>query len=340
MVVAVATGTVLWASSALAAGPVHTILDGRELTFDVAPVIKNGRTLVPVRGLLSAMGAQVTWDAGTQTVGVTLNTINMKLPVGSDTATVNGAPVHLDVPAEIIGNRTLIPLRFVSETLGARVAYDDASATITITTRGGSTASRGERSVTLEVTDGPLNVRSGAGTNYAILAQLDTGAQVQASLLQDGWWRIKLDNGTVGWVSGQFVAVATGAASATPSATTAQIVKIAMGELGAAYVYGGASPSGFDCSGFTSWVFRQAGLRLSRTADEQASLGRPVSRENLQPGDLLFWNTDGSGISHVGIYIGGGKFIHAESESTGVIITPVDKAWWSARYAGARRITP
>ena len=91
------------------------------------------------------------------------------------------------------------------------------------------------------------------------------------------------------------------------------VVDAADGQLGVPYVYGGTTPAGFDCSGFTRWVFAEAlGMELPRTAAEQSALGEAVSLDDLLPGDLLFWGS-GSGVYHVGIYAGDGEYIHAST---------------------------
>ncbi|NPV26017.1 MAG: C40 family peptidase [Firmicutes bacterium] len=120
---------------------------------------------------------------------------------------------------------------------------------------------------------------------------------------------------------------------------TAQgIVSSARNFLGTSYKYGGESPGGFDCSGFTRYVFSLHGLNLPRTAGEQASVGSRISRESLQPGDLVFFTIDGkSQIGHVGIYLGENLFIHA-SRYQGITITSMDDSWYVDKYVGARRI--
>lgn len=110
------------------------ILDGKQLSFDVPPTIENGRTLVPLRAIFEALGAEVQWDGATQTVTATKGGTTIKLTVGGQ-AYKNGQPVTLDVPAKIINGRTLVPLRFVSEALGASVKWDGSTQTITITSQ-------------------------------------------------------------------------------------------------------------------------------------------------------------------------------------------------------------
>jgi len=116
-----------------------------------------------------------------------------------------------------------------------------------------------------------------------------------------------------------------------------RIVSMAMQYMGVPYVYGGASPSGFDCSGFVQYVYAQAGIGLPRTADVQFEVGTPVSKDELQPGDLVFFAGDYVNISHVGIYLQDGEFIHA-STSYGIAIDSLNRDYRVEHYVGARRI--
>jgi len=110
--------------------------------------------------------------------------------------------------------------------------------------------------------------------------------------------------------------------------------------LGTRYKYGGESPSGFDCSGLVQYVANEAlGLKLPRTAADQAKLGTQVARAELQRGDLVFFNTMGRRYSHVGIYLGGGEFVHAPSSGGKVRVEKLATRYWNTRYNGARRIS-
>ena len=124
------------------------------------------------------------------------------------------------------------------------------------------------------------------------------------------------------------------------SGTGSEIVAFAKQYLGYKYVSGGTSPStGFDCSGFTTYVFKHFGISLSRTSTAQASNGYAVSKSDLQPGDILiFRNSSNTAVGHVGIYVGGDSFIHAANPSKGVIMGELSSSYYSARYVGARRV--
>jgi peptidoglycan endopeptidase LytE len=116
------------------------------------------------------------------------------------------------------------------------------------------------------------------------------------------------------------------------------VVSIAMGQLGAPYVFGGTTPAGFDCSGFVMWAYRRAGTPIPRDMWGQLRSGPRIARGDLQVGDVVFFqNTYMPGLSHNGIYIGGGRFVHAASERTGVITTRLDDPYWAPRYVGATR---
>jgi cell wall-associated NlpC family hydrolase len=116
------------------------------------------------------------------------------------------------------------------------------------------------------------------------------------------------------------------------------VVNIAMKYVGYRYVRGGTTPRGFDCSGFAYYVYNQAGIRLSRDMRAQLNSGARIGAADLQPGDLVFWqNTYKRGLSHVGIYIGNGKFVHAANERAGVLVSSMNTAYWASRYVGASR---
>ena len=121
--------------------------------------------------------------------------------------------------------------------------------------------------------------------------------------------------------------------SAPPPATHSSVVSVALQYLGVPYVWGGASPSGFDCSGLTMYAYAKVGVSLPHNAAMQYGMGTPVSRSQLAPGDLVFF----SGLSHVGMYIGSGRFVHAPHTGDVVKISSLSEYWYSTTYVGARR---
>ncbi|MFP5221841.1 MAG: C40 family peptidase [Acidobacteriota bacterium] len=131
--------------------------------------------------------------------------------------------------------------------------------------------------------------------------------------------------------------------AAAPAALSGRLLGAASSQLGRGYVYGGASPAGFDCSGFTSWAYARAGASLPRTSSQQFQAGTPVAASALRPGDLVFFGSGGAGaggerVGHVGIYLSQGRFIHSSRHSGQVAVDDLSGAYWSKNYVGARRV--
>ncbi len=191
-----------------------------------------------------------------------------------------------------------------------------------------------DSTIYLRVTTSILNIRSGPGTDHDKVGKLSGGKVVTALEVLDDWY--KIDSG---YVSADYVTVID-ASQASSSGKGQEIVDYAMTLLGSPYVYGGKSPRGFDCSGFTSYVYAQCGYSINRTASAQLDNGVPVDRSDLQPGDLVMFKqgSGGSRASHVGIYIGNGDFIHASTSRVGVVINSLSDPYHGNYYIGARRI--
>ena len=203
-----------------------------------------------------------------------------------------------------------------------------------------------------------VNVRSKPDTNSEILTKLDKGAKIEIYEYSGNWARISIAEGRYGWVCKDFITVKKPSVSRGETAGTVktadeqvnaqveekdtrrQIVEYAKKFLGVKYVYGSSSPKGFDCSGFTSYVFKHFGISVERTSASQGSHGAKINRSDLKPGDLVFFDTNGgrNAINHVGIYIGGGKFIHASSGSTDrVTISDMTEGFYNKSYMRSRR---
>jgi copper amine oxidase-like protein len=159
---------------------VHVFVDGQPVAFDVPPQIDNGRVLVPLRGVFEHLGATVAWDDRTQTVLAQRGATSVSLVIGHTQAMVNGQPASMDVPAMLVGGRTMVPLRFVSQALGATVNWDAATSTVTI-------ASSGAAAVPPSQTYPPgPNVQHVVGTIVAVRLPVDPGSPGAIVVTHDG----------------------------------------------------------------------------------------------------------------------------------------------------------
>ena len=179
-----------------------------------------------------------------------------------------------------------------------------------------------------------VNVRSDASTDSSVLATIEEDAIVTVNGLVDGWYDVTCEYGTEGYIRSDFLDLTESSSSNSDIAATAKQY------LGTGYVYGGASPRGFDCSGFTMYVYSQHGYSLphSATSQWQSGLGtRVYSISELQPGDLVFFNDPsrnaGKACSHAGIYTGDGQFIHSSSSrSGGVIVSSLTSGYYNTYF--------
>ncbi|WP_434798496.1 SH3 domain-containing protein [Terrisporobacter vanillatitrophus] len=192
-----------------------------------------------------------------------------------------------------------------------------------------------------------LNVRKGAGTNYSVITTLSHGTEVAVKSTSNGW--SKITSGSItGYVSSSYLSSSkpsSGSSSNSNSSTStsaSKVISFAKQLLGKPYVWGAQGPSGFDCSGFTYYVFKNtAGITLPRTSTLQSNYGTYVSRSNLKPGDLVFFDTVGSNngaVTHTGIYIGNGQLIHAASGQGKVVINDMNSSYYVNAYVKARRV--
>ena len=190
-----------------------------------------------------------------------------------------------------------------------------------------------------------VNVRSGPSTGYSVLTWYARGTEVVVTGNSGSWSKINYGSGSAYiyssyLTSGSLSSEGGSTSSGTSSGSAAQqkLVSTAKNYLGVSYVYGGASPSGFDCSGFVYYVYKLCGYSINRTASAQYSNGSYVSRTSLQPGDIvIFYNSAMSAIGHAGIYIGNDQFIHASSSEGKVVISSLS-GYYSTHYYGARRV--
>ena len=197
-----------------------------------------------------------------------------------------------------------------------------------------------------------VNIRSGPSIQNSVKGSANKGTPAQILKKMGKWYYVRINSPLEGWVAGWLVNVEGRSAASAPQGSVGapkgdpksgmpgnRIVATAMKYLGRPYHFGGTSAAGFDCSGFVYHVMAELGKRLPRRGRDMISAGSAVSRENMQAGDVIFFvNTYRRGISHVGIYLGADKFIHASSAGGSVIVTPLSKSYYSDRFCGARRM--
>ena len=190
-----------------------------------------------------------------------------------------------------------------------------------------------------------VNFRSAASTSSTILGELKNGTAITVLSTSNGWSKVSYA-GKTGYISADYLVTASSGTAISPSNTAASVsisakrqsvLNYAAQFLGVPYVYGGSTPSGFDCSGFTSYVFKNTVSSIPRVAQAQYDATTRVSRDDLLPGDLVFFGSSTSSISQVGIYVGSNQFIHAPSTGDVVKYSSLTGSY-ATRYQGAGRV--
>ncbi len=203
-----------------------------------------------------------------------------------------------------------------------------------------------------------LNVRSNPGTDQQLVGKLNINTKVKIVKSENGWHNITAE-GVTGWVHGEYISnistvtedqykeqISRGFVDRSnppaPSGAKAEsVVALAKQQLGKRYAYGTAGPNTFDCSGFINYIYRQHGISTPRSTSGFTSFGVTVSKANLQPGDVILFDTSGpinGVVSHVGLYVGNRQIIHASTGGRGVVYDSIDAPYYAARYIKAVRV--
>ena len=253
-----------------------------------------------------------------------------------------------------LANGTKVTVRSTSNgwskiTSGSVTGYVSSSY-LSSTSTSSNSSSNAETTTTKYVnTSAGLNVRKGPSTSYSIITKLANGTKVTVRSTSNGW--SKITSGSVtGYVSSSYLSSSkpssgsssSSSSSSSTSTSASKLISYAKKLLGKPYVWGAQGPNGFDCSGFTYYVFKNsAGITLPRTSSMQSKYGTYVSKSNLKPGDLLFFDTVGANngvVTHCGIYIGNGQMIHAASGQGKVVINNINSSYYVNAYVNARRV--
>lgn len=302
-----------------AARPVEIYLDDRLLQTETEPLIIDGTVLVPMRPLFEAHGAKLIWNSAAKTVTATKDSNTLTYRIGEYNADFNSKPVSLMVPGQIVDGSTLMPLRFVSETLGSSVKWNPDTRKVHISS---------PLSLDTTVRWG-VNLRSEPNANSASATgvMLSAGEKVHVIREVDAFWlEVRTQDNKHGYIS----AKPKYTDYTSPSLVDRQgEALIAYGKqyLGTPYEFG-ASPdqtNTFDCSSFVKRVFQDVlSIDLPRVSYNQAKEGQEVALDELRTGDLLFFSSRGLDIGHVGIYAGNNQILHTYLKKLGVHIGEFD----------------
>ncbi|MBD0384420.1 stalk domain-containing protein [Paenibacillus sedimenti] len=307
-------------------------LDGYPLSFQTPPVIENGYSLVPMRTIFEAEGAIVSWDEGTRTVTAHKEGVVFTYRIGETAAYKNQERLEMPVSGKIIDGFTMVPLRFISETLGNLVKWHEYSRSITI-------SSAHDYETTIEY---GVNLRDSPekDTDSRVLRMLPKSERIHVIREIDAnWLEVQTKDDTIGFISA--IPMYTDYTSPVLAEKQAdELFTYGSKFLGTPYEFGAASgqTNTFDCSSFVRHVFNEVlSIDLPRVSYDQAQNGKEVGIDDIRKGDLLFFSARGLDIGHVGIYAGDGRILHTYSKELGVHIADFDEKW-KKRFVTARRL--
>ncbi len=335
------------------AGTNHSVIGGlrQNQTVSVSSIASgwatisyNGRTAYVSASHLSETSSSSGSNSSgstssSSTYYVTASSLNVRSGAGTSHSVIGSLSQNQSVSVSSIANG------WATISYNGRTAYVSTSYLSQTSSSSGSNGSgSASSSSTYYVTASSLNVRSGAGTTHSVIGSLSQNQSVSVSSIANGWATISY-NGRTAYVSASYLSGTSSSSSnsgnsSSSTVNAAQIVSYAQQFMGVPYVWGGSSPSGFDCSGFIYYVLRQNGVSISRTNVagywRNNSLFQNVS--SPQAGDIIFFqNTYTSGPSHIGFMINSTQFIHASS-SGGVTITNISNSYWRQHFLGYKRL--
>jgi len=325
-----------------------------ELKSGWAKVTYNGKTGYVSSEYLSAEGSSAKSTSSNSGKKAVVKMSNGSLNLRASAST------DAEVLCQIANGETLT----VSETKSgwAKVTYDGKTGYVSaeyLSTDGSSAKSTSGKKAVVKMSSGSLNLRASASSDSEVLTSIPNGESLTVSETKSGWSKVTYD-GKTGYVSAEYLSIegqtpkketaketkketkqetkSVASSSTTASSKGQAVVELAKQHLGKAYVYGATGPNNFDCSGLVYYVYKSMGVTLNRVADDQMSNGTAVSKDNLQPGDIVGFANSSGYVNHVGIYVGNGMMIHAPQTGDVVKYTSITSGSYARRLVGGRRI--
>ena len=299
----------------------------------------NGKTGYVYSKYLTSGGSSSSTTSTQKTVYVTASSLNVRSGPGTSYSVIGG--LSKGSSASVVGTSG----NWYKIKYGSGYGYISSSYTSSSAPSGGSSDSGSTTtSKTMYCNVSSLNVRSGPGTSYSAKGILSYGQAVSVVDTSSYWYKIKYGSG-YGYVGSKYLSSSkpSGGSSVsedtptTESGTGSSIVSYAKSFLGCAYEYGAAGPNAFDCSGFTQYVYKDFGKSIPGNSAAQYSSCTKTSKSSLQPGDLVFFTSSGSGVGHVAIYMGNGQIIHAANSRRGVCTGSLNSTYYTEHYVACGR---
>lgn len=300
----------------------------------------NGKTGFVYSKYLSSSSQSVSSNSSTtstQTVTITASSLNVRSGAGTQYSSIGGLAKGANATA-ISTTGDWYKIKYGSGYGYINKKYTSTS--VSSNKKSSSTNNQGSSTKTMYCTASSLNVRSGAGTSYAVTGNVKEGQSVTVLSSSNGWSKIKVGNG-YGYVSSKYLSESKTVNNTYRSGTvnSSDIIAYAKSFIGCKYVWGATGPSTFDCSGLTQYVFKHFGISIPRVSADQYSSAKKVTWDGMKAGDLVFFSnsTSGNNVAHVGIYIGNNQMIHSSSTGGTVCISNINSNYYKQHYIGSGR---
>lgn len=297
----------------------------------------NGKTGFVSSKYLFVSNQNLSSNASSKTVSITASSLNVRSGAGTQYQIIGGLTKGKNVTV-VATSGEWYKIKY-----GSRYGYINKKYTSTAVSDNKESSSADDmesNTQTMYCIASSLNIRSGAGTSYAVTGSIKNGQSVTVLGNNNGWSKIKVGNG-YGYVSSKYLSASKPASNGhnSEAINSSDLITFAKSFIGCEYVWGATGPLTFDCSGLTQYVFQHFGVSIPRVSADQYNSAKKVSRSDMKAGDLVFFSnsTSGGKIAHVGIYIGNGQMIHASSTKDNVCISSINSDYYNQHYVGSGR---